>query len=65
MRSTVPNNQMHSSQANGGIREDIWRKYKKSLKKDQTLEYVKLHRYFMSKKERRLAKEKLNKAKGK
>lgn len=58
-------NQKHSSSQNGGIREDIWRKYKKSLKKDMTLEYVKMHRYFMSKKEKKLAKQKLNRMRGK
>lgn len=53
-----PNKANNEDTAN--IRDDVWRKYKKKLKKDCTLEYVKMHQYFMTKKERKLAKQKLN-----
>lgn len=46
-----------------GVREDVWRKYKKTLKKERILEYAKMKQYFMTRKERRIAKQKLNKPK--
>ena len=61
VRNTSNDYQSRSKeQDNGGIRDDIWRKYKRNLKKDCTLEYYKLHTYFMTKKEKKLAKQKLN-----
>ena len=44
VRNTSNDYQSRSKeQDNGGIRDDIWRKYKRNLKKDCTLEYYKLH----------------------
>jgi ribosomal protein S21 len=46
------------------VSEALIRKFKKDVKKEGTLDYVGMHRYFLSKKEKRIYKSKLNQKRG-
>ena len=43
--------------------EVLMRKFKKRVKTDKTLEYYKFHEFFMTKKEKKLAKQRMNRQK--
>ena len=49
----------------GEIAEAMIRKFKKDVKREKTLDYYGMHRYFLTKKEKRIYKAKLNQKSGK
>lgn len=58
-------NQADREPTPGEVAEAMIRKFKKDTKREKTLDYYGMHRYFLSKKEKRIYKAKINQKSGK
>lgn len=59
----IQNSQSQLEPTSQEITEAMIRKFKKDTKRDMTLEYYRMHEFFMTKKERKIYKQKINSTK--
>ena len=59
----IQNSQNQLEPTSQEITEAMIRKFKKDTKRDMTLEYYRMHEFFMTKKEKKIYKQKINSTK--
>ena len=62
-RRLIQNSQSQLEPTSQEITEAMIRKFKKDTKRDLTLEYYRMHEFFMTKKEKKIYKQKINSTK--